>query len=115
MTSDPGPITGSGGDGAFDMQMRGYSRRQVDAYAAQSRSQIHNLQGRLSRSQSEMDRLRADLSAAQQALAGKPAHEQVSERVGQILKLAGGEATAQRARAQDEIATLRDQATKQAD
>jgi len=115
MTSDPGLIAGSGGEDAFGVQMRGYSRRQVDAFAAQSRGQIRDLEERLSGSLAELERLRADLSAARQALRDKPAHEQVSERVGQILKLAGGEATAQRARAQDEIATLRDQATKQAD
>src|SRR5262249_48625493 len=53
--------------------------------------------------------------AARQALSDKPAHEQVSERVGQILKLAGEEATAQRAGAQDEIGKLRGEAQKEAD
>ena len=115
MTNDAGPVSESGSEDAFDVQMRGYSRRQVDKFAANSRSQIRGLEERLSGSLGEMERLRTELSAARQALSSKPAHEQVSERVGRILKLAGDEAKAQRARAQDEIGKLRDDAQKEAD
>jgi cell division septum initiation protein DivIVA len=115
VSNDTGPVAGSDGDGAFGVQMRGYSRRQVDAFAAQTRSQIQDLTERLSRSLGELERLRTELSAARQALSHKPAQEQVSDRVGQILQLAGEEATALRARAQDEIGQLRDQAQQEAD
>ncbi len=115
MTNDAGLTAEPGSDDAFEVHMRGYSRRQVDAFAAESRSQIRDLKQQLSRSHGETERLRQELSAARQALSTTPAHEQVSERVGQILKLAGDEAKAQRARAQDEIGKQRDEAQKEAD
>ena len=95
--------------------MRGYSRRQVDEFVARSRSQVRDLEERLSRSLDEIERLRLELSAARQGLSGKPAHEEISERVGQILKLADDEAKAQRNRAQEEIDKLREDAKKEAD
>jgi cell division septum initiation protein DivIVA len=100
---------------AFEVQMRGYSRRQVDEFVAKSRSQIRDLEERLSRSLDEAERLRLELSAAREELATKPAHEEVSERVGQILKLADEEAKAQRAKATEEIARQREDAKKEAE
>ncbi len=100
---------------AFEVQMRGYSRRQVDEFVARSRSQIRELEERLSRSLDDSEALRLELSAARQGLSNKPAHEEVSERVGQILKLADDEAKAQRNRASDEIAKQRDDAKKEAE
>jgi hypothetical protein len=95
--------------------MRGYSRRQVDEFVARTRSQIRDLEERLSRSLDETERVRLELSAARQDLTDKPAHEEISERVGQILKLADDEAKAQRGRAQDEISKQRDDAKKEAE
>ncbi len=115
MADDPGLMAGSGGDDAFEMQMRGYSRRQVDAFVASSRSQARDLEEQLARSLGETGQLRTELQAARQALRDKPAHEQVSERVAEILQLADQEANAQRARAQDEADKVRDQARQDAD
>ena len=95
--------------------MRGYSRRQVDAFVASSRSQTRDLEEQLARSVGEAEQLRTELQAAREALRDKPAHEQVSERVAEILQLADLEANAQQARAQDEADTLRDQARQDAD
>jgi cell division septum initiation protein DivIVA len=95
--------------------MRGYSRRQVDEFVARSRSQVRDLEERLSRALDETERVRLELTAARQGLSGKPAHEEISERVGQILKLADDEAKAQRNRAQEEIAKQREDAKKEAD
>src|SRR5580700_7726008 len=100
---------------AFEIQMRGYSRRQVDEFVARSRSHSRDLEERLSHSLDESERLRLELSAARQGLSGKPAHEEISERVGQILKLADDEAKAQRIRAQEDIGKQRDDAKKEAD
>src|SRR5437667_12846754 len=86
---------------AFEVQMRGYSRRQVDEFVARSRSQSRDLEERLSQALDETERVRLELTAARQGLSGKPAHEEISERGGQILKLADDEAKAQRNRAQD--------------
>src|SRR5580704_3382091 len=87
----------------FEVQMRGYSRRQVDEFVARSRNQARDLEERLSRSLDEVERLRLELSTARQAAGGKPAHEEVSERIQQILKLADDEANAQKNHATEEI------------
>lgn len=100
----------------FEVQMRGYSRRQVDEFVARSRSHSRDLEERLSRSLDEVERLRLELSTARQAASGgKPAHEEVSERIGQILKLADDEASAQKIRATEDITKLRTDAQKAAD
>ncbi len=115
MTNDTDLMPNLDNEDAFEVQMRGYSRRQVDEFVAKSRSQIRDLEERLSRSLDDVERVRLELSAARQDLSNKPAHEEISERVGQILKLADEEASAQRNRAQDEIGKLRDDAKKEAD
>ena len=51
---------------AFEMQMRGYSRRQVDEFIARCRSQIRDLEQRLGRSLDEGEELRRDLATARQ-------------------------------------------------
>src|SRR6516162_10456711 len=81
----------------FEMQMRGYSRRQVDDFVARRNNEIRELEQRLARSLDESEHLRREMSTVrQQALAGRPAHEEVSERIAQILKLADDEAKAQK-------------------
>jgi cell division septum initiation protein DivIVA len=115
MTSNSELMSDAEQEDAFEVQMRGYSRRQVDEFVARSRSQIRELEERLSHSLDDAERLRLELSAARQGLSNKPAHEEVSERVGQILKLADDEAKAQRDRASDEISKQRDDAKKEAD
>src|SRR5260370_22242460 len=95
--------------------MRGYTRRQVDEYGARPKGQLRELEERLSRSLDDTERVRLELSAARQDLSNKPAHEEISERVGQILKLAEDEAKAQRNLAQDEINKQRDDAKKEAE
>jgi cell division septum initiation protein DivIVA len=115
MTSNSDLMPDAEQEDAFEVQMRGYSRRQVDEFVARSRSQIHELEERLSRSLDESERLRLELSAARQGLSTKPPHEEISERVGQILKLADDEAKAQRNRAQDDIGKMREEAKKEAD
>jgi cell division septum initiation protein DivIVA len=113
MTNDSDLMPDLGQEDAFEVQMRGYSRRQVDEFVARTRSQIRELEERLSRSLDDTERVRLELSAARQDLSNKPAHEEISERVGQILKLADDEAKAQRTRAQDEIVKQRDDAKKE--
>src|SRR5215813_9839538 len=113
MTDDADLMTDLDSEGTFEVQMRGYSRRQVDEFVARSRSQARDLEERLSQALDETERVRLELSAARQDLSNKPAHEEISERVGQILKLADDEAKAQRGRAQDEIGKQRDDAKKE--
>jgi DivIVA domain-containing protein len=101
---------------AFEVQMRGYSRRQVDEFIARCRSQIRDLEQRLARALDESDELRRDLAIArQQALGAKPAHEEVSERISQILKLADDEARSQKSKAHEDIVRQRNDAQQEAD
>jgi DivIVA domain-containing protein len=113
-TSDLLPNLSS--DDAFEVQLRGYSRRQVDEFLARCRSQIRDLEQRLARSLDDSEGLRRDLATArQQALGAKPAHEEVSERISQILKLADDEARSQKSKASDEISLLRSDAQSESD
>src|SRR2546429_9128577 len=101
---------------AFEVQMRGYSRRQVDEFIARRRSQIRDLEQRLARSLDDGEEMRRDLATArQQALGAKPAHEEVSERIAQILKLADDEARSQKSKAHEEIARQRNDAQAEAE
>ncbi|MGH3273090.1 MAG: hypothetical protein ACRDNZ_02035, partial [Streptosporangiaceae bacterium] len=94
----------------FEREMRGYSRRRVDEFVAKTRSQIRDLEDRLSQALDGTERLRLELGSAREAAADRPAHEEISERIGQILKLADDESKAQRNRADQEIAKLREDA-----
>src|SRR5215468_9643227 len=96
-------------------EMRGYNRRRVDEFVAAQRNQIRDLEERLSRSLDDNERLRLEVASARQAAASKPAHEEISERVGQILKLADDEAKSQRKFAAEEIAKMRSEAKQDTD
>src|ERR1700746_602348 len=101
---------------AFEVQMRGYSRRQVDEFIARCRGQIRDLEQRLARSVDESEGLKRELATTrQQALGAKPAHEEVSERIAQILKLADDEARSQQSKAHEEIARQRNDAQSEAE
>ena len=100
----------------FEMQMRGYSRRQVDDFVARRNNEIRELEQRLARTLDDSEHLRRELSTVrQQALSGRPAHEEVSERISQILKLADDEARAQKNKADDDIAKQRADAQQESD
>jgi cell division septum initiation protein DivIVA len=100
----------------FEMQMRGYSRRQVDDFVARRNNEIRELEQRLARTMDDSEHLRRELSTVrQQALSGRPAHEEVSERISQILKLADDEARAQKNKADDDIANQRADAQQESE
>jgi len=103
------------GQEEFELERRGYSRRQVDEFAAKTRNHSRDLENRLSHALDENERIRLELSAARQAAGGRPAHEEISERVGQILKLADEEAKSQRDRTNEEIAKQRSDAKAETD
>ena len=101
---------------AFEVQLRGYSRRQVDEFVARCRSQVRELEERLGRSLDDTEQLRQEVQSLRQAALGnKPAHEEVSERISQILKLADDEAKAQKNRADDDIKKQLSDAQQEAD
>lgn len=107
-------VVADGRDDPFDSERRGYARRQVDEYIAWRNGQIRELESKLSQGLTEIERLRAELTEAREA-GGRPAHEEVSERVGQILKLAADEAKAERDKGSAEIASMREQAKAETD
>ena len=79
MTNDADLMPDLGQEDAFEVQMRGYSRRQVDEFVARARSQIRDLEGRLSRSVDDTERARLELSTARQDLSDKrPARRSAS-------------------------------------
>ncbi len=101
---------------AFEVQLRGYSRRQVDDFVARCRSQVRELEERLGRALDDGEQLRQEVKGLrQQALGNRPAHEEVSERISQILKLADDEAKAQQTRADDDIKKQLAEAQQEAD
>jgi cell division septum initiation protein DivIVA len=100
----------------FEVQMRGYSRRQVNEFVARARSEKRDYEERLSRSLDEVERLRSEVAVSRQReLEDKPAHQELSERMGQILKLADDEAKAQKTRALDDITKQRTDAKQEID
>src|SRR5215475_4404908 len=107
--------TDLGHEGQFALERRGYSRMQVDEAVAQLRLEMRgvldsrrDLEDRLSQALDESERLKLDLSAARSS--GRSPHQEVPERIRQILQLADDEANAERAKAEDEIAKLRAEA-----
>jgi membrane protein involved in colicin uptake len=110
--SDQGHLPDLGYEGQFGLERRGYNRLQVDEAIAQLRMELlghengrQDMEERLSHALDEIERLKLELSAARSS--GRPPHEEISERIGQILKLADDEAKSQRTKAEDEIAKLR--------
>jgi cell division septum initiation protein DivIVA len=113
--SEHSHLSDLGHDDQFEREMRGYSRRAVDEYVAALRIDLRSLEegkrdleDRLSQSLDEGERLKLELSAARSG--GRPPHEEISERIGQILKLADDEAASLRLRAEEEIGKLRSEA-----
>jgi len=98
----------------WEREVRGYNRQQVDEYVAWRAGQIRDLENRLSQGLTEIERLRREVAEAREASA-RPAHEEISERVGQILKLAADEAAADRARSAAEVAKLRESVKEETD
>src|SRR3981081_3708187 len=103
------------GQEEFRIERRGYSCRQVDECAAKARGAARDLEDRLWRAFDENEPLRLEVSSARQAAANKPPHEEISERVGQILKLADDEAKSQRKLVAEEIAKLRGDVKQETD
>ncbi len=107
--SEYGDPVADGRDDPFDSERRGYSRRQVDEYIAMRNSHVRQLETRLSQGSAEIERLRRELAEAREAGA-RPAHEEIPERVGQILKLAADQATADLKKVSADITEMRETA-----
>lgn len=96
----------------FEFERRGYSRRQVDEFIARQNLQVRDLENRLTQLAAQTEHLKIELNEARQAVARAP-HVEVSERVGQILKLAEDEAKATVDAANTETEKLRETAAQE--
>jgi chromosome segregation ATPase len=110
--SDHSHLAADLGHDQFEREVRGYNRMAVDERLARLRHDLRaledgrrDLEERLSQALDDNERIKLELSAARSN--GRPPHEEISERIGQILKLADDEAKSQRSKADDEIARLR--------
>ncbi|QVQ50580.1 hypothetical protein J4H86_16945 [Spiractinospora alimapuensis] len=97
---------------AFTTVKKGYDKQQVDEYIWRNHNQLRDSQERLSRSEDEIERLRRDLAEAREKATVKPHHEQVSERMNAILRIAEEEADSKRAQVEEEIQRIREESTK---
>jgi len=98
----------------WEREVRGYNRQQVDNYVAWRAGQVREMETRLSQSLAEIEHLRHELAGARQS-AVRPPHEEISERVGQILKLAADEAKADRERGATDANEAREAARVETD
>jgi cell division septum initiation protein DivIVA len=98
----------------WEREVRGYNRQQVDNYVAWRAGQVREMESRLSQSLAEIEHLRHELVEAREA-GGRPPHEEISERVGQILKLAADEAKSDRERGAADANELRAAAREETD
>jgi cell division septum initiation protein DivIVA len=98
----------------WEREVRGYNRQQVDNYVAWRAGQVRELESRLSKSLGEIEHLRHEVAEARDA-GGRPAHQEISERVGQILKLAADEAKSDREHGAADANDLREAARAETD
>ena len=98
----------------FEVVVRGYNKRQVHEYMSRTRRQVKDLEEKLRRANESLDGVRLELEDTRKSAATRPAHEEVSDRLSQILKLADEEAEQRRAAANDDIAQLRQLAEQDA-
>lgn len=91
----------------FDSAVRGYNKRQVNDHVIRLQRRVRDLEDHLTRAIESEEQAHAELAEAQGVPAPKPVHEEVSERLSQILKLAAEEAEQARVKAENEIAYKR--------
>src|SRR5829696_6728902 len=91
--------TGSGSEESFELAVRGYNRPQVQQYVTRTTVRIRDLEEQNDALQTELEQARAaalqahrELAEARASAGAKPAHEEVSGRLSQILRLAAEEA-----------------------
>ena len=109
----------------FDTTVRGFNKRQVEDYIGWMRTELTtakedlaSLQAQVDERAQHLDQARAEIATlrSESSAANRPQHEEVSERLAQILRLADEEADQKRAKAAQEADTAleaaRDQSAK---
>src|SRR3954453_15508071 len=90
------PQTDTGVDNLFETVIRGYHKRQVEDYIAWLQEQVGAVKAELMAARRELAVAREDLGATKAQLQTRPAHEEISIRMAQILRLAEEEAQQER-------------------
>ncbi len=81
----------------------GYDKAHVDDYFVRTDNQIKSLRERLQRLDDELEQYKRDLAIAREKAQVKPEHEQISERMAEILRIAEEEAQERRSRVESEV------------
>jgi cell division septum initiation protein DivIVA len=106
----------------FDTTVRGFNKKQVEEYLGLMRSELATknddlaaLQAQVDERSRELNQVREEITSlrSETSAANRPQHEEVSERLAQILRLADEEADQKRAKAAQEAETALEQARDQ--
>ena len=81
----------------------GYDKAHVDDYYVRMDNQFKDLRERLQRMDEELEQHKRDLAIAREKAQTKPEHEQISERMAEILRIAEEEAKERRSRVESEV------------
>lgn len=81
----------------------GYDKAHVDDYYVRMDNQFKDLRERLQRMDDELEQYKRDLAIAREKAQVKPEHEQISERMAEILRIAEEEAKERRSRVESEV------------
>ncbi|MBE2998843.1 cell division protein DivIVA [Nocardiopsis sp. HNM0947] len=81
----------------------GYDKAHVDDYYVRMDNQFKDLRERLQRMDEELEQYKRDLAIAREKAQVKPEHEQISERMAEILRIAEEEAKERRSRVESEV------------
>src|SRR5919202_881940 len=116
MTSEQhGPASNEGSvDNLFETVIRGYHKRQVEDYIAWLQEQVSAVKAELTDARRELAVARDDLVTTKAQLQARPAHEEISVRMAQILRLAEEEAQQERAAAAQQANGVLEQARGEA-
>src|SRR4051794_30831417 len=89
-------LNDAGVENLFETVMRGYHKRQVEDYIAWLQEQVSAVKAELMAARRELAVARDDLVTTKAQLQARPAHEEISVRMAQILRLAEEEAQQER-------------------
>ncbi|WP_435113654.1 cell division protein DivIVA [Nocardiopsis synnemataformans] len=81
----------------------GYDKAHVDDYFVRTDNQFKSQRERLQRLDDELEQYKRDLAIAREKAQVKPEHEQISERMAEILRIAEEEAQERRSRVESEV------------
>ncbi len=81
----------------------GYDKAHVDDYFVRMDNQFKSQRERLQRLDDELEQYKRDLAIAREKAQVKPEHEQISERMAEILRIAEEEAQERRSRVESEV------------